>query len=75
MIDIIGRLVTSTRIITLMTSFMMVMLKTQFPDLGITEKDLSDFLWVAIAVITGDTIRPVNPDKPALFGPGSSSVK
>jgi len=68
MAPVIVRLLTSTRFITFLVSIAMVLIKKHFPDLGVDEKTLEDIFNVAIAVIIGDTVRPVNPDKPSLIG-------
>jgi len=66
--QILIQLLTSTRFVTFIASFVLILVKEKFPDLGLSEQDIAELLKVAIAVIVGDTIRPVNPSKPPLIG-------
>lgn len=66
--QIVIQLLSSTRFVTFIVSFVLVLVKDKFPDLGLSEQDIAELLPVAIAVIVGDTIRPVNPAKPPLVG-------
>lgn len=66
--QIVIQLLSSTRFVTFIASFVLVLVKDKFPDFGLSEQDIAELLNVAIAVIVGDTIRPVNPAKPPLVG-------